>query len=88
MLFGARPCEATIEVNPGTADLEKLTALRDIGFNRISFGVQSLQDNELKAIGRIHNADQALEAVDMAKQAGFQRISCDLIYGLPPTDDD
>lgn len=81
--FWQQPCEATIEVNPGTADLEKLTALRDIGFNRISFGVQSLQDNELKAIGRIHNADQALEAVDMAKQAGFQRISCDLIYGLP-----
>lgn len=81
--FWRTPCEATIEVNPGTADLAKLKALRSLGFDRISFGVQSLNDNELRTIGRIHNAQQALEALVLAKQAGFERISADVIYGLP-----
>ena len=81
--FWQQPCEATIEVNPGTADLAKLQALRSLGFDRISFGVQSLQDNELQAIGRIHNAQQALEALTLARKAGFARVSADLIYGLP-----
>ena len=81
--FWQQPCEATIEVNPGTADLSKLQALRSLGFDRISFGVQSLQDDELRAIGRIHNAKQALEALVLAREAGFARISADLIYGLP-----
>ena len=77
------PVEATIEVNPGTADLEKLKDLRALGFDRISFGVQSLNDNELKTIGRIHSAQEALEAIAWAKEAGFSRISADLIYALP-----
>lgn len=81
--FWQQPAEATIEVNPGTADLAKLEYLRQLGFDRISFGVQSLQDLELKTIGRIHNAQDALEAIILAKQAGFSKISCDLIYGLP-----
>lgn len=81
--FWHTPCEATIEANPGTADLFKLQALRKLGFDRISFGVQSLNDEELKTIGRIHTAQQALEAIAMAKNAGFKRISADLIYGLP-----
>lgn len=81
--FWQQPAEATIEVNPGTANLAKLQALRAMGFDRISFGVQSLQDGELRTIGRIHSAQQALEAVALAKAAGFARISCDLIYGLP-----
>lgn len=81
--FWRRPQEATIEVNPGTADLDKLRALRSFGFDRVSFGVQSLQDSELRTIGRIHSAQQALEAVALAKKAGFARISCDLIYALP-----
>lgn len=81
--FWQNPVEATIEVNPGTADLEKLQRLRAAGFDRVSFGVQSLQDEELRSIGRIHTAQQALEAIALAKQAGFRRISCDLIYGLP-----
>ena len=80
--FWQQPCEATIEVNPGTADLAKLQTLRSLGFDRISFGVQSLQDNELQAIGRIHNAQQALEALALARKAGFARVSADLIYGL------
>ena len=81
--FWHKPAEATIEVNPGTADLQKLKRLRAVGFDRISFGVQSLQDKELRAIGRIHSAQEALEAIHMARAAGFTRISCDLIYGLP-----
>lgn len=81
--FWQKPAEATIEVNPGTADVNKLKRLREAGFDRISFGVQSLQDAELKTIGRIHSAQEALEAIDMACTAGFARISCDLIYGLP-----
>lgn len=81
--FWQKPAEATIEVNPGTADVNKLKRLREAGFDRISFGVQSLQDKELRAIGRIHNAEEALIAIDMARAAGFARISCDLIYGLP-----
>lgn len=81
--FWQQPLEATIEVNPGTVDLAKLQALKALGFDRISFGVQSLNNKELRAIGRIHNEQQALEAVALAKTAGFARISCDLIYGLP-----
>ncbi len=81
--FWKQPAEATIEVNPGTADLKKLRALRRLGFDRISFGVQSLQDDELRVIGRIHTAAQALDAIAAARAAGFKRISCDVIYGLP-----
>ena len=81
--FWQEPAEATIEVNPGTADLTKLKRLRAAGFDRISFGVQSLQDAELRGIGRIHSAQEALAAIDMARAADFGRISCDLIYGLP-----
>lgn len=77
------PTEATIEVNPGTADLAKLRFFRQLGFNRISFGVQSLNDAELRAAGRIHTAREALTAIELAEQAGFDHISADLIYGLP-----
>ena len=58
------PAEATIEANPGTVDAEKLKALREIGFERISLGVQSLQNNELRALGRIHSAEEALRAIE------------------------
>lgn len=81
--FWQSPAEVTIEVNPGTAGLAKLQLLRKMGFERLSFGVQSLQNKELRTIGRIHSAAEALEAVKMAKEAGFKRVSCDLIYGLP-----
>ena len=81
--YWQQPREASIEANPGTVDLAKLKALRQIGFDRISFGVQSLNDDELRAIGRVHSATQALEAIDLAKQAGFARINADVIYGLP-----
>ena len=81
--FWSAPAEATIEVNPGTADAKKLFALRELGFDRVSFGVQSLCDAELRAIGRIHMAAQALTAVRDAQAAGFTRINCDAITGLP-----
>ena len=80
--YWQQPREASIEANPGTVDLAKLKALRQMGFDRISFGVQSLNDDELRAIGRVHSATQALEAIDLAKQAGFTRINADVIYGL------
>ena len=77
------PAEATIEANPGTLDAEKLRSLRELGFDRISLGVQSLQDNELRALGRIHTAEQALRAIEEAKLAGFQRMNVDLMSGIP-----
>ena len=77
------PAEATIEANPGTVDAEKLKALREIGFERISLGVQSLQNNELRALGRIHSAEEALRAIEEAKLAGFQRVNADLMSGIP-----
>ena len=77
------PQEASIEVNPGTVDLTKLKSLRQLGFDRISMGVQSLHDGELRTIGRIHTGAQALEAIAMAQAAGFERINADVIYGLP-----
>ena len=78
-----QPAEATIEANPGTVDLAKLTVLRQLGFDRLSLGVQSLNDGELRAVGRIHTADQALAAIKLAQQAGFTRINADVITGLP-----
>ena len=81
--FWIEPAEATIEANPGTVQAEKLKALREFGFDRISLGVQSLQDNELRALGRIHTAEQALRAIEEMKQAGLQRINADLMSGIP-----
>ncbi len=81
--YWQKSAEATIEVNPGTADLTKLQTLWELGFDRISFGIQSLNNEELRTIGRIHSAEEALEALTLAKQAGFNRISGDLIYALP-----
>ncbi len=75
--------EITTEANPGTISREYFCGLRSIGFNRISFGVQSFDDGELKMIDRAHNADEAREAVKLARQAGFANISIDLIAGLP-----
>lgn len=81
--FWRQPAEATLEANPGTVDMEKLKALRELGFDRISFGVQSLQAEELRNIGRIHDPEQAREAIVAAQEAGFKRINADVMYGLP-----
>lgn len=79
----AADAEITTEANPGTISLEYFQGLRSIGFNRISFGVQSFDNAELKMIDRVHNAQEARAAVDLARQAGFKNISIDLIAGLP-----
>ncbi len=78
--------ELTVEANPGTVDEAYLRALFKAGVNRLSFGIQSFNDNLLKRIGRIHTAEQAVHAVDMANAAGFTNISLDLMYGLPDQD--
>jgi len=78
--------EVTLEANPGTVDLAYLRALLGAGVNRISFGVQSFFDDELAALDRIHTAAEAEEAYRWAREAGFQGVNLDLIYGLPSFD--
>ena len=75
--------ESTIEVNPESTTSEFLEAIKGAGINRVSIGVQSLTDSELKAVGRIHTAAQALETVILAKRLVFKAVSADLIIGLP-----
>lgn len=75
--------EITCEANPGTVDAEKLTAMKKGGVNRLSIGVQTFCDEELKAIGRIHNAEEAEKAIDDARACGFENISIDIISALP-----
>lgn len=75
--------EISLEMNPGTADLEKLCALREAGFNRLSIGVQSMHDEELRTLGRIHTSDRAKETYRQAREAGFENINLDLMSALP-----
>ncbi len=75
--------EITIEANPATLSESKLKAYLDCGINRISIGVQSFNDEMLKKIGRIHNADEAYEAVLLTHKSGFENISCDFMFALP-----
>ncbi len=75
--------EITIEVNPFTADYGKLKLLREGGFNRLSIGVQSLDDNVLKTLGRLHDSQKAIDTVTQAQKAGFDNVSADLIIGVP-----
>jgi oxygen-independent coproporphyrinogen-3 oxidase len=75
--------EVSFEANPGTVDREYLRGLRSLGLNRVSFGVQSFHDDELRALDRIHSAEEAKEAYRWAREAGFERVNLDLIYGLP-----
>ena len=75
--------EITLEANPDTLSLEYLEGLRKIGVNRLSIGIQSFFDNDLKYLSRRHDSQHAQQCLDWAKQAGFSNISIDLIYGLP-----
>ena len=75
--------EITIEVNPDDCNYEYLLSLINIGFNRISIGAQTFNDKILNLIGRRHNSKQIINTVNDAKNAGFENISLDLIYGLP-----
>jgi oxygen-independent coproporphyrinogen III oxidase len=90
LIFGLRKSfdlsglnEATIEVNPDSVTKELLRAVIQAGIDRISIGVQSLADYELKSAGRIHTADQAVQAIRLVKEAGLASVSADLIVGLP-----
>jgi oxygen-independent coproporphyrinogen-3 oxidase len=74
--------ELTLEVNPGTADLEKFKALRACGINRLSFGFQAKQEKHLQALGRIHSASESEGAWLLAREAGFDNLSLDLMFGL------
>ncbi|MDA8168266.1 MAG: radical SAM family heme chaperone HemW [Nitrospiraceae bacterium] len=75
--------ELTIEANPASVDAAKLGLLHTAGINRISIGVQSFNDAELKLLGRLHTGGEASEAICLARAAGFENISLDLIYGIP-----
>lgn len=74
--------EVTIECNPNSVDEKKLKAYKTAGFNRISFGGQSFDDEVLKTLGRVHKSKQIFEAVELAKKCGFENISIDLILGV------
>ena len=78
-----KDAEITLEANPATADFEKLSALRRIGINRLSVGVQSLVDRELAFLGRLHTSRDALDFLHASRQAGFENINVDLMYGIP-----
>ena len=79
----APDAEVTLETNPETSTAPRMRGFRDAGVNRVSFGVQSFRDDELKRLGRIHSADRAREAVREARSAGIDNISLDLMMWLP-----
>jgi oxygen-independent coproporphyrinogen-3 oxidase len=86
-VFGFAPeAEITTEANPQTLDQEKLALLRQSGINRLSLGVQSLNDQELQSLGRPHSAGDAVTALRLARAVGFTNISLDLMYGIPGQD--
>ncbi len=81
--FLTEDAEVTMEANPGTVDLDYLTAVSQIGINRISFGVQSVIPNELALLEREHDFATVVQAMAWARQAGIDNLNMDLIYGLP-----
>ncbi len=78
-----RDAEITLETNPGTVSLEKLRDYRSLGVNRLSIGIQSFDEKELRFLGRIHDAAEAVRCVELAREAGYANVSVDLIYSLP-----
>lgn len=79
----AKNCEITMEANPATIEHAPFADYLAVGINRLSLGVQSFHQNQLKALGRIHTPNQALSAINNATQAGFTRLNTDLMHGLP-----
>jgi putative oxygen-independent coproporphyrinogen III oxidase len=75
--------EITLEANPGTVEQQRFHGFRAAGVNRISLGIQSLNAEHLKVLGRIHDCAQAIAAVEQARRAGFDNINLDLMHGLP-----
>lgn len=83
-IIGFEPdIEITLEANPGTFEQEKFSGFRAAGVNRLSIGIQSFNDQQLKLLGRVHGRDEALRAVGVARAAGFDNINLDLMHGLP-----
>ncbi|KZN12547.1 radical SAM family heme chaperone HemW [Marinomonas sp. TW1] len=82
-LTWADDAEITMEANPGTFEQEKFRHFRQAGINRLSIGIQSFQPKLLKTLGRIHNREEAIHAVDKSRAAGFDNINLDLMHGLP-----
>ena len=82
----AENCEITTECNPATINEEGFVALRAAGFNRVSIGVQSADESQLKILGRIHNFEDAKRCIADAKKAGFDNVSLDLMFGIPNQD--
>ncbi|WP_319558383.1 radical SAM family heme chaperone HemW [Thiomicrorhabdus sp.] len=83
-LLGFGPdIEITLEANPGTVDYRKFAGFYDAGINRLSMGVQSFDDEKLKALGRIHSSNEAMKAYEAARKAGFGNINLDLMFALP-----
>ena len=81
--YVAEDAEITTEVNPGTADKEKLRAWKQAGINRLRFGLQSAENRELQLLGRIHTMEEFLESYQTAREAGFDNINIDLMSALP-----
>lgn len=79
----AADAEITLEANPGTVEVERFRGFREAGINRLSIGIQSFADDQLKALGRIHGRAEALSAAEAALAAGFDNVNLDLMYGLP-----
>jgi putative oxygen-independent coproporphyrinogen III oxidase len=75
--------EITLEANPGTVEYERFVGFRAAGVNRLSIGIQSFQEDKLKILGRIHNGNEAIRAVEAAHAAGFTNFNLDLMHGLP-----
>ena len=75
--------EITLEANPGTFESHKFSEFRNLGVNRLSIGIQSFNDKALTALGRVHNAQQAKQAVEIAHHSGFENFNLDLMFGLP-----
>ena len=76
-------CEITLEANPGTVEHDPFAGYLEAGINRLSIGVQSFNTDHLQKLGRIHSNNDAISAIQLAKEAGFQRINVDLMHGLP-----
>lgn len=74
--------EITTEANPNSASYEWLQSMKNLGVNRVSFGVQSFDNDKLKFLGRAHNSNSAIKAIQNAKEIGFKGINCDIIYGV------
>jgi oxygen-independent coproporphyrinogen-3 oxidase len=81
-----RAAEITVEVNPGSVDAAALPRLRDAGANRLSIGVQSLRDDALRRLGRLHSSTEALATLERGRAAGFEEVSLDFMFGLPQQD--